>query len=90
MWYSGQGFNKVKILPSRFLIGILYCAIDITRRPFKIKSGVDFINGFAPLRPTFEKLFTGAKVRRKAQKFVAGHKTVYEIDPWTIKCPVIK
>ena len=35
--------------------------------PIKIlSSGVDFINGFAPLRPTFEKLFTGAKVHRKA------------------------
>ena len=33
------------------------------------------------LRPTFEKLFAGAKVRRKAQKFGVGLKTVYEIDP---------
>ena len=33
------------------------------------------------LRPTFEKLFTGAKVRRKAQKIDVGRKIVYEIDP---------
>ena len=36
------------------------------------------------LRPTFEKLFTDAKVRRKAQKIGVWHKTVYEIDPWCI------
>ena len=43
--------------------------------------GVDFINGYAPLRPTIEKLLTGAKVRRKARKFGVGRETVYEIDP---------
>ena len=32
-------------------------------------------------RPIFEKLFTGAKVGRKAQKIGVGCKTVYEIDP---------
>ena len=31
--------------------------------------------------PTFEKLFTGAKVWRKAQKIGVGRKTEYEIDP---------
>ena len=36
---------------------------------------------FHALRPTFEKLFTGAKVRRKAQKMGAGRETFYEIDP---------
>ena len=46
-----------------------------------LNTGVDFINSFAPLCPTFEKLFTGAKVWRKAQKFGIGRKTVYEIDP---------
>ena len=35
------------------------------------------------LRPTFEKLFTGAKVQRKAQKISVERKTVYEIDPST-------
>ena len=49
---------------------------------------VNFIKGFAPfhptftpLRPTYEKLFTGAKVRRKAQKIGVGRKSVYETDP---------
>ena len=32
------------------------------------------------LRPTFEKLFTGANVRRRARKIGAGRKTVSEID----------
>ena len=36
---------------------------------------------FCALRPTFEKLFTGAKVRRKAQTMGAGCETFYEIDP---------
>ena len=35
------------------------------------------------LRPTYEKLFTGAKVRRKVQKIAVWRKTVYEIDPWS-------
>ena len=38
---------------------------------------------FCALRPTFEKLFTGAKVRRKAQTMGAGRETFYEIDPRT-------
>ena len=33
------------------------------------------------LRPTFEKLFTGAKVQHKGQKISVGRQTVYEIDP---------
>ena len=33
------------------------------------------------LRPTFEKLFTGANVGRSTRKIGAGRKTVYEIDP---------
>ena len=33
------------------------------------------------IRPTFEKLFIGAKVQRKAQKIGVGCKTVNEIDP---------
>ena len=33
------------------------------------------------LRPTFEKLFTGTKVRRKVQKKDVGRKKLYEIDP---------
>ena len=33
------------------------------------------------LRPTFEKLFTSAKVWRKVQKIAVGRKTVYEIGP---------
>ena len=37
------------------------------------------------LHPTFEKLFIGAKVRRKAQKIGVGCKTVYEIDPWFLQ-----
>ena len=36
---------------------------------------------FRALCPTFEKLFTDAKVRRKAQKMGVGRKTIYEIDP---------
>ena len=36
---------------------------------------------FRALRPTFDKLFTGAKVQRKAQKIGVGRKSVYEIDP---------
>ena len=36
---------------------------------------------FCALCPTLEKLFTGAKVWRKARKFGLGRKTVYEIDP---------
>ena len=39
---------------------------------------------FCALCPTFEKLFTGAKVRRKVQKFGLGRETVYEIDPRSI------
>ena len=39
---------------------------------------------FRALCPTFEKLFIGAKVWRKAQKFSKGNETVYEIDPWNI------
>ena len=34
------------------------------------------------LHPTFEKLFTGAKVQHKAQKIGVGRKTVYEISLW--------
>ena len=33
------------------------------------------------MHPTFEKLFTGAKVRRNALKFGVGRKTFYEIEP---------
>ena len=33
-------------------------------------------------RPTFEKLFTGAKVKWEAQKDDVRHKTVHEIDLW--------
>ena len=36
------------------------------------------------LGPTFEELFSGAKVLRKAQKIGVGHKTAYEIDPWVM------
>ena len=35
------------------------------------------------LRQTIEKLFTGAKVQRKAQQIAVWCKTVYEIDPWS-------
>ena len=35
--------------------------------------------------PTFEKLFTGANVGPRAQKIGAGHKTVYEIGPRSVK-----
>ena len=35
---------------------------------------------FCALHPTFEKLLTGAKVPRKAQKIGIGRKTVYEIN----------
>ena len=38
---------------------------------------------FRALHPTFEKLFTGANVGRRAQKVGAGRKTVYEMDPRT-------
>ena len=38
---------------------------------------------FCALRLNFEKLFTGAKVWRKAQKISAGCKTVYEIGSGT-------
>ena len=50
--------------------------------------GVDYINFCCTLRqivhtlrPTFEKLFTGVKVWRKAQNMGVGRKRVYEIDP---------
>ena len=33
------------------------------------------------LRPTFEKLFAGAKVQRKVHKISVERNTVYEIDP---------
>ena len=33
------------------------------------------------LRPTFEKLFTGAKVQCKAPKIGIWRKTIHEIDP---------
>ena len=33
------------------------------------------------LRPTFEKLISGAEVGRRTWKIGVGHKTVYEIDP---------
>ena len=42
---------------------------------------------FCALRPTFEKLFTGAKAQPKAQKMGAGRETFYEIDPWRKKSP---
>ena len=32
------------------------------------------------LRPTFEKLFAGVKVKRMAQKIIIGHNTSYKID----------
>ena len=35
------------------------------------------------LCPTFEKLFTGAKVWHKAQKIGKKSKTAYEINPWS-------
>ena len=54
--------------------------------PLNIRPGVDFMcapmPNFRALRPTFEKLFTGAKVQRKAQKMGAGRETFYEINPW--------
>ena len=42
------------------------------------------------LRSTFEKLFTGAKVQRKAQKIEVRCKTVYEIDPMSLTMAVLK
>ena len=36
---------------------------------------------FRTLRPTFEKLFTGAKVQCREQKFGLGRKTVNEFNP---------
>ena len=33
------------------------------------------------MRPTFEKLFTGANVGRRVRKIGAGRKTFYEINP---------
>ena len=36
---------------------------------------------FRALSPTFEKLFTGANVGRRAKNIGAGRKTVYDIDP---------
>ena len=60
------------------------------KNPNSLPFVVDFINRFAPLRPTFEKLFTGTNVGRRAQKIGAGRKTVYEINPWTIwQCETI-
>ena len=35
---------------------------------------------FRTLGPTFEKIFTGAKVQSKAQKIGVGRKSVYEIE----------
>ena len=37
---------------------------------------------FCALRPTFKKLFNGARVPCKAQMMGVGHKAVYEINPW--------
>ena len=39
------------------------------------------LQAICALRPTFEKLFTGAKVGRKAQMVGVGRITVNEIDP---------
>ena len=36
---------------------------------------------FCTLGPTFEKLFTGPNDGRRARKFGAGRKTVYEMEP---------
>ena len=49
----------------------------------KLTLGVDFINCFAPYPKLFEKLFTGSKVWRKAQKIGVKRKKVYAIDPWS-------
>ena len=43
-----------------------------------VKHRYSFIHLHSMLRPTFEKLFTGAKVWRKAQKIGVGRQTVYE------------
>ena len=44
---------------------------------------------FRPLRTTFKKLFTGAKVWHKVQKFGVGRKTVYEINPRFKDCGTV-
>ena len=43
--------------------------------------GIDFVNGFAPLHPTFEKFVTGAKVGRRAQKMGTGQKQFMKSTP---------
>ena len=37
---------------------------------------------FCTLCPTFENLFIGSNVQRKARKFDLGRKSVHEIGPW--------
>ena len=43
---------------------------------------------FHALRPTFEKLFTGAKVRRKAQKMGAGLALILKYMLFLLLCYV--
>ena len=77
----------VPIPPNQDTVNILFGTNITTEKEMEAWIEVPrvyFINGFVPLRPTFEKLFTGAKVWRKARKFGVGHKTVYEIDPWLL------
>ena len=79
--------QKIKKLKKFCLLGVL------VERPFYFRKLLQHCGRFhkwfcAPtpnfraLRPSFEKLFTGAKVRRKAQKMGAGCETFYEINPW--------
>ena len=60
----------------------MFCSLQLIE--IKLRLGPTFEKKkktICALRPTFKKLFTGAKVQLKAQKFGVGRKTVNEIDP---------
>ena len=76
--------KKQKSLILKILNGRKYCLKKIFNKKVRgrfHKWCCALTPNFCALCPTFEKLFTGAKVRCKAQTIGVGRKTVYEIDP---------
>ena len=81
---AGNGWileRSVQVSTYKEMLQTVQYIFTIPPSPKSAQTKVEFINGFAPLRPTFEKLFTGANVVCRAQKISAGRKTVYEINP---------
>ena len=85
--------NNNKFYPRIILSTTLYCKAPPLCLDLKRKQALSWgqfhrwfwapTPNFRTLHPTFEKLFTVAKVQRKVQKFGVESKTVYEIDPWS-------